>query len=55
MEGLRCNLYEALSRGKTDIVRLLLDRGADANAGDKDGWTSLHNASFKGETAFAYY
>jgi ankyrin repeat protein len=31
-------------------MRLLLDWGADADTEDKDGWTPLHLASFKGES-----
>ncbi len=33
-----------------DMVRLLLDRGADANAEDLTGWTALHAAAFAGNT-----
>jgi ankyrin repeat protein len=32
-----------------DIARILLERRADANARDKDGWTPLHRASFRGD------
>ncbi len=30
-------------------VKTLLTAGTDVNAEDKDGWTSLHSAAFKGE------
>jgi ankyrin repeat protein len=31
----RTSLYEVLSQGKDEVVRFLLDRGVDANTGDK--------------------
>ena len=40
---------EASSRGKVDIVRLLLDHGADPNARGRHGRTSLHRASSFGD------
>jgi len=43
-------LHLASSKGKTEIVRLLLDCGANANAEDKNGSTPLHLASSEGET-----
>lgn len=38
-------LLEAAKEGSTDMVRSLLDRGADVNAKDDDGWTPLHWAA----------
>jgi hypothetical protein len=49
-----------VSRGEYDsqehgvgIARLLLERGVDVNAREKDGWTSLHWAAFKGRVEVA--
>jgi len=36
--------------GETEIVGLLLGRGADADAETTDGWTPLHEASSDGKT-----
>jgi len=33
-----------------ELVRLLLDRGADLHAANVDGWNALHRASLIGET-----
>ena len=38
----RTALHHAAARGDLDSVRLLLDRGADPNAGDQQGETPLH-------------
>ncbi|KAJ7922682.1 ankyrin repeat-containing domain protein [Mycena leptocephala] len=38
-------LYEAASKGHIDICRLLLERGADVNEKETDGYTALHVAS----------
>jgi ankyrin repeat protein len=37
------------------IARLLLERGLDVNAREKDGWTSLHCAAFKGRVEVAQF
>jgi hypothetical protein len=37
-------LMEAAKDGLVDIVRLLLERGADANANDSGAWTPLRYA-----------
>jgi ankyrin repeat protein len=49
-----------VSRGKYDsqeqgvgTARLLLERGVDVNARDKDNWTSLHEAALKGRVEVA--
>ena len=34
--------------GETQIVRILLDAGADATIGEADGYTPLHGAAFQG-------
>ncbi|KAI8980143.1 ankyrin repeat-containing domain protein, partial [Trametes punicea] len=36
------------SAGSEDIVRYLIDQGADVNRGDSAGWTPLHIASSGG-------
>lgn len=37
-------LMSAARSYQVEIVRLLLERGADSSASAKDGWTSLHSA-----------
>jgi len=32
--------------GDLDVVRLLLERGADVNRGNDYGWTKLHSAGY---------
>lgn len=39
-------LHMAVTSGSTDMVQLLLDRGADVNAEDKTGLTPLHIAAW---------
>jgi ankyrin repeat protein len=41
-------LQDAVLRGQTDMVTLLLERGADANAETANGGTLLHDAALKG-------
>ena len=41
-------LMIAASSNKNDVMRVLIDRGADVNATDKYGWTSLMLAARKG-------
>ena len=43
-------LHEAAEAGRTDIVQLLLDAGADVEASDKYGRTPLHTACEFGNT-----
>lgn len=43
-DGKDAPLYQAAKRGNTRIVRLLLERGADANLTLADGSTALHAA-----------
>ena len=38
----RTGLMEAVITGKNDIVKLFLDRGADTNAQDHNGYSALH-------------
>ncbi|CAK4479061.1 unnamed protein product [Aphanomyces euteiches] len=41
-------LHEASKKGKLDIVKLLLDHGADVDSTDQDGFTALEWASYNG-------
>jgi ankyrin repeat protein len=41
-------LWDAVMRGQTDMVTLLLEKGADANAVTPNGSTLLHDAALKG-------
>jgi len=41
-------LHAATSRGDAEMVRKLLERGADPDARQQGGWTSLHNAAAQG-------
>lgn len=38
----------AAAHGHTDMVKALIDRGADVNAKDGTGWTPLHAAAYGG-------
>jgi ankyrin repeat protein len=46
--GERTPLYWASEKGYTEIVKLLIERGADVNACDEFGETPLHRASYNG-------
>lgn len=43
----RTPLINAAATGQHSIVRILLDAGANVNAQDKQGWSSLHFAATK--------
>lgn len=43
-------LHHASRKGYTDVVMLLIDRGADVNAENGWGETPLHEASYDGHT-----
>ena len=43
-------LLEAARKGHTKTVQTLLEKGADVNANDMDGWTALIFAIVKGHT-----
>jgi ankyrin repeat protein len=46
-------LMAACLGGHADVAVLLLDAGADATIGEKDGYTCLHGAGFQGRAAVA--
>jgi ankyrin repeat protein len=39
----------AIEAGNTDVVRLLIDAGADVGRADPYGWSPLHSAAFSGD------
>jgi ankyrin repeat protein len=41
-------LHLAAFNGYVDLVKLLIQNGADVNAVDEDNWTSLHCATWRG-------
>ena len=48
-----CALSRAAYKGHLEILKLLLDRGADVAVVDKDGETPLMNAIYAGHTEVA--
>lgn len=46
--GRQTPLMAACLRGHTDVVELLLTRGADGTIGERDGYTCLDGAGFQG-------
>ena len=40
----------AAANNRTDVVRFLLERGANINKQDHNGWTVLHHASHSNST-----
>ena len=53
-EDCRTPLHLAAFTGRTEVVRLLLERGADVNAkNEKGGETPLHNAAMNGHAEAA--
>jgi ankyrin repeat protein len=44
---------DAAMRGNTDVLRALLQKGADVNAAHGDGMTALHWAAERGDAAMA--
>ncbi|KAF2818089.1 ankyrin, partial [Ophiobolus disseminans] len=41
-------LFLAADSGHLEVVKLLLEKGADFTVPTNDGWTPLHVASYKG-------
>jgi len=46
-------LFEAARRGHVAVAEYFLERGADVNAVDSDGWTPLYWAASQGDTEVA--
>ena len=46
----RTPLHVAVSSGKSEVVRLLLERGASASRADACGLTALHRAAWTGSS-----
>jgi ankyrin len=46
-------LHSASVSGASEIVKMLLDRGAQVNATQHGGWAPLHAAAFIGDVAMA--
>lgn len=46
-------LMDAAQAGSTEVLELLLERGASLRVADPIGWTALHYASFNGQVAAA--
>jgi ankyrin repeat protein len=46
-------LHAAVAGGNATCVKVLLERGADANATQHGGWTGLHGAAQSGNTGIA--
>ena len=46
-------LHWACIRGHRDVVRVLIEAGADVNVKTSEGWTPLHWAALKGQTNIA--
>jgi uncharacterized protein len=44
-------LHSAVSRARSDVARILLGAGANANARQSAGWTPLHAAAHNGDLA----
>jgi ankyrin repeat protein len=51
--GTNGNDLLGLAGGNQALVRLLLERGADANRGNHYGWTILHQAAYSNDRALA--
>jgi len=53
IRGTNGNDLLGLAGGNQALVRLLLERGADANRGNDYGWTILHQAAYSNDSALA--
>ena len=48
-------LHLTADRGHTEVVELLISKGADVNAKMKDGWTPLHSAARYGRKGHRHW
>jgi len=46
-------LHQACLEGSYEVVKLLVESGADVNSVDEDSWTPLHAAVSMGHCAIA--
>lgn len=47
--------FELAMKGKLDIVKVLVDHGANVNFQNKDGWNCLHFAAKEGKLKIFFF